>query len=74
MLVMAAAGRDRCRVDRSRPCYRQVLRALLPGNPCCCCVRVCQSPVLTGGSGRRRAMSRLRGVLLQEVAAGESTA
>ena len=29
----------------------------LPGNPRCCCVRVCQSPVLTRGSGGRRACS-----------------
>src|SRR5207248_5577020 len=57
MLAGAAAGRDRWRLDRSRPCQRQVLRAPLPGNPRCCCVRVCQSPVLTGGSGRRRALS-----------------
>jgi hypothetical protein len=33
----------------------------LPGNPRCCCVRVCQSPVLTRGSGGRRALSRPRG-------------
>ena len=28
----------------------------MPGNPRCCCVRVCQSPVLTRGSGGRRAV------------------
>ena len=28
-----------------------------PGNPRCCCVRVCQSPVLARGSGGRRACS-----------------
>jgi len=31
ILVVAAAGRDRCCLDRSRPCWRQVLRASLPG-------------------------------------------
>ena len=30
-------------------------RSPLPGNPRCCCVRVCQSPVLMWGSGGRRA-------------------
>ena len=40
----------------------------LPGNPRCCCVRVCQSPVLTRGSGGWRALSHWRGVPLQEVA------
>ena len=43
--------------------------ASLPGNPRCCCVRVCQSPVLTRGSGGRRACSHPHGgVPLQEVA------
>src|ERR1017187_1594425 len=36
-------------------------RSLLPGNPRCCCVRVCQSPVLTRGSGGRRACSHWLG-------------
>ncbi len=40
----------------------------LPGNPRCCCVRVCQAPVLTRGSGGRRALSHRWGVPLQEVA------
>jgi hypothetical protein len=40
----------------------------MPGNPRCCCVRVCQSPVLTRGSGGRRACSHRWGVPLQEVA------
>src|SRR4029077_11765353 len=40
-----------------------------PGNPRCCCVRVCQSPVLARGSGGRRACShRLGGLALQGVA------
>src|SRR5512140_620501 len=41
----------------------------MPGNPRCCCVRVCQSPVLTRGSGGRRACPIRWGVPLQEVAA-----
>jgi hypothetical protein len=41
----------------------------LPGNPRCCCVRVCQSPVLTRGSGGRHACPIRWGVPLQEVAA-----
>src|SRR6266545_3169518 len=46
-------------------------RSLLPGNPRCCCVRVCQSPVLIWGSGGRHACSHPHGGLpLQEVAAG----
>ena len=72
ILAVAAAGRDRCCLDRSRPCKRQVLRAPLPGNPRCCCVRVCQSPVLTGALAGGVPSSRPRGVPLQEVAAGES--
>ena len=40
----------------------------MPGNPRCCCVRVCQSPVLIGGSGGRRACPIRWGVPLQEVA------
>jgi hypothetical protein len=40
----------------------------LPGNPRCCCVRVCQSPVLIRGPGGRRACSHPVGVPLQEVA------
>jgi len=43
-------------------------RSPVPGNPRCCCVRVCQSPVLIRGSGGRRACSHLQGVPLQEVA------
>src|SRR6266567_860155 len=43
-------------------------RSPVPGNPRCCCVRVCQSPVLIWGSGGRRALSHRRGVPLQEVA------
>ena len=39
-------------MDRSRPRIRLV-REPLPGNPRCCCVRVCQSPVLIRGSGGR---------------------
>jgi hypothetical protein len=43
----------------------------LPGNPRCCCVRVCQSPVLIWGSGGRHSCSHPQGGLpLQEVAAG----
>ena len=41
----------------------------MPGNPRCCCVRVCQSPVLIRGSGGRRACPVRWGVPLQEVAA-----
>ena len=40
----------------------------MPGNPRCCCVRVCQSPVLIWGSGGRRSLSHRWGVPLQEVA------
>jgi hypothetical protein len=39
----------------------------MPGNPRCCCVRVCQSPVLIRGSGGRRACPIRWGVPLQEV-------
>ena len=43
----------------------------LPGTPRCRCVRVCQSPVLIRGPGRRRARSDpLGGLPLQEVADG----
>ena len=56
---------------RGRPIDRP--GALLAGNPRCCCVRVCQCPVLTGGSGRRRAYPS-QVMPLQEVAAGESAA
>ena len=55
---------------RGRPIDRP--GALLAGNPRCCCVRVCQCPVLTGGSGRRACPGPM--MLLQEVAAGESAA
>src|SRR5262245_55177795 len=41
----------------------------MPGTPRCRCVRVCQSPVLIRGPGRRRACSH-RGLPLQEVADG----
>src|SRR6266487_801401 len=41
----------------------------MPGTPRCRCVRVCQSPVLIRGPGRRRACSH-RGLALQEVADG----
>src|SRR5439155_21811379 len=41
---------------RGRPIDRP--GALLAGNPRCCCVRVCQCPVLTGGSGRRPVLVR----------------
>jgi hypothetical protein len=44
-------------------------RSPLPGNPRCCCVRVCQSPVLIWGSGGRRGCPCPWGVLLQELAA-----
>src|SRR6188768_940934 len=40
----------------------------MPGNPRCCCVRVCQSPVLIRGPGGRRACPIGGGVPLQEVA------
>ena len=41
----------------------------MPGNPRCRCVRVCQSPVLIRGPGRRHACShRWGGLPLQEVA------
>src|ERR1700760_3164098 len=40
----------------------------MPGNPRCCCVRVCQSPVLIRGSGGRRVLSHRGGGPLQEVA------
>ncbi len=41
----------------------------LPGTPRCRCVRVCQSPVLIRGPGRRRACSHpMGGLPLQEVA------
>ena len=40
----------------------------MPGNPRCCCVRVCQSPVLIRGSGGRRACPIGGGMPLQEVA------
>src|SRR5271165_126551 len=51
--------------------YRDWCWGPMPGNPRCCCVRVCQSPVLTRGSGGRRALSHRWGVPLQEVAAYE---
>jgi hypothetical protein len=43
----------------------------LPGNPRCCCVRVCQSPVLTGALAGGAPVPIGRGVPLQEVAAHE---
>jgi hypothetical protein len=43
----------------------------VPGNPRCCCVRVCQSPVLIWGSGGAALLFHPHGGLpLQEVAAG----
>jgi hypothetical protein len=47
-------------MDRSRPLIR-LLPEPMPGNPRCCCVRVCQSPVLTRDSGGRRACSHPQG-------------
>ena len=41
----------------------------LPGNPRCCCVRVCQSPVLTGALAGGAPVPIGGGVPLQEVAA-----
>src|SRR5213592_4338661 len=66
-LCWRAARRHRFRLDRSRPCLSLVPEPL-PGNPRCCCVRVCRSPVLIRGSGGRRALSHRWGVPLQEVA------
>ena len=43
-------------------------RSPVLGDPRCCCVRVCQSPVLIPGSGGRRACSHLQRVPLQEAA------
>ena len=41
----------------------------MPGNPRCCCVRVCQSPVLTGALAGGVPCPCPWGVPLQEVAA-----
>ena len=41
----------------------------MPGNPRCCCVRVCQSPVLTGALAGGVPYPCPWGVPLQEVAA-----
>ncbi len=41
----------------------------MPGNPRCCCVRVCQSPVLTGALAGGAPYPCPWGVPLQEVAA-----
>ena len=68
-LCWRAVRRRRYALDRSRPEVRLALGPRAGGNPRCCCVRVCQSPVLTPGSWRAARLSpSVWWVPLQEVA------